>query len=333
MQHCTVLTNASKSSVLLNHGFMPFMSSSAAAHHRSQVLFGSICVLMSAFLFAIKAIFIKKAYGLDASLTATTLLALRMASALPFFLLIIYFSPKPLEKTTKHDWAILLIAGLVGYYLASILDFIGLTYISASLERIILFLYPTLTVLMMAVLYKRPIHMRVILAIIISYGGTLTVMLGEGAQTNPSGVWLGSLLVFAGGFAYAMYLVMTPTLIRRFGSWRFTGLAMSVACIASLIHYFIVQPLPIVHLTTLTPTIIGYGVALGIFSTVLPATFLMQGIARVGPAQAAMISAGGPIFTVVLAVIFLGESLSWVQWIGCALNIVGVMMITLKPVK
>jgi drug/metabolite transporter (DMT)-like permease len=309
------------------------MSSSVTTPHRSHVLFGSICVLMSAFLFAIKAILIKKAFGLDTSLSAPTLLALRMVSALPFFLVIAYFSPKPLEKTTAQDWTILLIAGLVGYYLASILDFIGLTFISASLERIILFLYPTLTVLMMAVLYKRPIHMRVMMAIILSYGGTLTVMLGEGAQTNPTGVWAGSLFVFASAFAYALYLVMTPTLIRRFGSWRFTGLAMSVACIASIIHYLIVQPEPIAHLTHLSPTIIGFGVALGIFSTVLPATFLMQGIARVGAAQAAMLSAGGPIITVVLAVAFLGESLSWMQWIGCALNIVGVLMITLRPAK
>lgn len=287
---------------------------------------------MSAFLFAIKAIFIKKAYGLDPSLSAPTLLALRMISALPFFLLIAYFAPKTAEKPSAKDWGILLIAGLIGYYLASILDFFGLTFISASLERIILFLYPTLTVLMMAVLYKRPIHMRVIMAIILSYGGTLTVMLGEGTQNNH-GVWIGSLFVFASALAYALYLVMTPTLIRRFGSWRFTGLAMSVACIASIIHYVVVEPSPITHIMHLSPTIIGFGVALGIFSTVLPATFLMQGIARVGAAQAAMLSAGGPIITVVLAVAFLGESLSWVQWLGCALNIVGVLMITLRPAK
>ncbi|MBC7751085.1 MAG: DMT family transporter [Candidatus Saccharibacteria bacterium] len=309
------------------------MSSPVIAQQRAQVLFGSICVLLSAFLFAIKAILIKKAYGLDPSLSAPTLLALRMVSALPFFLLIAYLAPKTTDKPSAKDWGILLIAGLVGYYLASILDFIGLTFITASLERIILFLYPTLTVIMMAILYKRPIHMRVIMAIILSYGGTLTVMLGEGVQSNPKGVWIGSLFVFASAFAYALYLVMTPTLIRRFGSWRFTGLAMSVACIASLVHYVIVQPMPIAHLSHLAPSIIGFGVALGFFSTVLPATFLMQGIARVGAAQAAMLSAGGPIITVVLAVLFLGESLSWVQWIGCALNIVGVLMITLRPAK
>lgn len=309
------------------------MSTSVIAQHRSIVLFGSICVLIAAFLFAIKAILIKKAYGFDASLSAPTLLALRMGSALPFFLLIAYFAPKTEDQSSHKDWGILLIAGLIGYYLASILDFIGLTLITASLERMILFLYPTLTILMLAVLYKRAIHMRVVLAIVLSYGGTLTVMLGEGAQSNPNGVWLGSLLVFASAFSYALYLVMTPTLIRRFGSWRFTGLAMSVACIASLIHYLIVQPAPIAHLTGLAPTIVGYGLALGLFSTVLPATFLMQGIARVGAAQAAMLSACGPIITLLLAVAFLGESLSWIQWMGCALNVVGVLIITLRPAQ
>jgi drug/metabolite transporter (DMT)-like permease len=297
------------------------------------VVLGSICVLIAAFLFAIKAILIKKAYGFDPSLSAPTLLALRTGTALPFFMLIAYFAPKTIDKPSRKDWGILLIAGLIGYYLASILDFIGLTLITASLERIILFLYPTLTVLMMAVLYQHAIQMRVVLAIVLSYGGTLTVMLGEGAQSNPDGVWAGSLLVFASAFAYASYLVMTPTLIRRFGSWRFTGLAMSVACLASLIHYLIAQPTPLVHLTHLAPTIIAYGVLLGVFSTVLPATFLMQGIARVGATQAAMLSACGPILTLLLAVAFLAESLSWIQWMGCALNIVGVLIITLRPAQ
>ncbi len=157
-------------------------TSEAHLHARQQILFGSCCVLLSAFLFAIKAILIKKAYGLDASLTAPTLLALRMLSALPFFVLIAMIAPRNPTAPTHKDWALLLLAGLIGYYLASILDFVGLTYISASLERIILFLYPTLTVLMMAALHKRAIHLRTFCAIILSYSGTLVVM----APSAPS---------------------------------------------------------------------------------------------------------------------------------------------------
>lgn len=298
---------------------------------RSSAIFGSLCVLLSAVLFAIKAILIKYAYNLSPHADAVTVLALRMVSALPFFLAIAWIS-RSQQKPTAQDWVLLLIAGFIGYYLASILDFIGLMYISASLERIILFLYPTLTVLASAAIYKKKISLHTWLAILLSYGGTLVVMLGEGWHAlTASNMLLGSSLVFAGAVAYAMYLVMTPTLIKRFGSWRFTGLAMSVACICSLLHYLLVTPAPLQHVTSLPHGVLGLGVALGIFSTVLPATFLMQGIARIGSAQAALISSGGPILTLLLAVIFLGEHLNAIQWLGCALNIIGVLMITLTP--
>lgn len=299
---------------------------------RFYTLVGAIFVLLSAVLFAIKAIFIKFAYGLDASLDGVTLLALRMASALPFFLLMAWFAPRSNRTITRHDWTLLLLAGLIGYYLASILDFVGLQYISASLERIILFLYPTLTVLMTAALYRQPIAARTWLAIVLSYGGTLLVMLGEGWQALiRDGVLWGSALVFAGAVAYASYLVMTPTLIQRFGSWRFTGLAMSVACLASIVHFVWVTPAPLTLLQGFSGQVLWLGVALGFFSTVLPATLLMQGIQRIGAAQAALISSGGPVLTILLAVALLGEHLNSVQWIGCALNIIGVLMITLKP--
>lgn len=303
------------------------------AHTSSSTLFGSICVLLSAILFAIKAILIKQAYGLSPQADAVTVLALRMASALPFFIIIALLS-KSAVKPTHQDWGLLLIAGFIGYYLASILDFVGLMYISASLERIILFLYPTLTVLATAAIYKKKIEPRTWLAIVLSYGGTVIVVIGEGWHALVSNnVLLGSSLVFAGAVAYALYLVMTPTLIRRFGSWRFTGLAMSVACICAILHYLIVNPSPVIHLQQLPSGVIWYGLALGIFSTVLPATLLMQGIARIGSSQAALISAGGPILTLLLAVAFLGEQLNFIQWMGCALNMFGVLMITLSPKK
>jgi drug/metabolite transporter (DMT)-like permease len=132
---------------------------------RSSALFGSICVLLSAVLFAIKAILIKYAYNLSPDADAVTVLALRMVSALPFFLMIAWLARNG-QKPTLHDWGLLLIAGFVGYYLASILDFIGLMYISASLERIILFLYPTLTVLASAAIYKKKIALHTWLAIV-----------------------------------------------------------------------------------------------------------------------------------------------------------------------
>ncbi len=303
----------------------------AAPSSKSATL-GTLFVLLSAVLFALKAILIKFAYHADSQLTGIQLLALRMGSALPFFIAITLLSQRSTHVKTSKDWGLLFLAGFMGYYLASILDFIGLETISASLERIILFLYPTLTVLLMAILKGQRIKTRTIIALILSYAGTLLVMVGEGvAVLQQKGMLTGSAFVFASAVAYALYLVMTPNLIQRFGSWRFTGLAMSLACIAALIHFFVITSNPLVWLHGLSWTVIGYGVALGFFSTVLPTTLLMQGIERIGSSQAAMISSGGPVLTVFIAVLALNEHLNALQWLGCALNIGGVLMITLTP--
>lgn len=297
----------------------------------SWALVGTALVLASAFLFAIKAIVIKSAFAAVPALDGVSLLALRMLFALPFYVLIVWLSPAPPAALSRQDWGLLWLAGLLGYYLASILDFIGLQYVSASLERLILFLYPTLTVLMTAVLHRQPISRTTLLAIVLSYGGTVLVMLGEGPHMRVnSSLWLGSALVFAAAVAYALYLVMTPTLIARFGSLRLNGLSMSVACVAALLHFAIHQNDPVAFLAQLPRSGWGYGLALGVFATVLPTVFLMMGIERIGPARAALISSGGPILTLLLAVAILGERLNGLQWLGVALNLGGVMMISLR---
>lgn len=290
---------------------------------------GASFALIAAFLFASKAIFIKQAYALSPLVNATNLLTLRMLSALPFFILLIYFAPKHKNNLLLKDWLLLIFAGLLGYYFASWLDFIGLMYISASLERIILFLYPTLTVLASTVIFKHKLSLKIWLAILLSYSGTVIVMLAEHQGTGfGQNIWLGSSLVFASAVAFAAYLLITPRLIERFGSWRFTGLAMTVACLGTIVHYMLATPHPITALISLPMAVYGYGIALGFFVTVLPTILLMQSIVRIGPSRAAMIGAGGPIFTIILAVLFLHEQLNGWQWVGCALNILGVLMVS-----
>lgn len=305
------------------------MTESAVSASASRL--GTLLVLMSAFLFALKAIVIKSAFAAVPTLDGVSLLALRMMSALPFYLAIVMLSPKSPTALKQSDWGLLVLAGLLGYYLASILDFIGLQYISASLERLILFLYPTLTVVLSAGLARKAIPPRTWLAIVLSYGGTLLVMLGEGwhALNTPS-LWLGSALVFAAAVAYALYLVLTPTLIERFGSLRMNGLSMSIACCASLLHFALHQPNALTFLHHLPAAGWGYGLALGIFATVLPTIFLMKGIERIGPSRAALLSSGGPILTLLLAVVILGESLNGIQWLGVILNLGGVMMVSFR---
>lgn len=300
----------------------------------SQTQLGSLFAIGAAFLFSTKAIFIKQTYALSPLVDGTVLMALRMASALPFFLLLCWFNRHHNKELAAKDWGLLIVAGLMGYYFSSWLDFVGLMYISASLERIILFLYPTLTVLASSAIYKQKLSLKSMLAIALSYGGTVIVMLQE--QSNVAHevhFWLGSSLVFASAVCFAGYLLLTPRLIQRFGSWNFTGLALSIACIGTLTHYMIAMPQPLHLFTQLPVSVIGYGIALGLLVTVLPTVLMAQSIVRLGAAQSAMIASIGPILTIILATIFLGEHLNAIQWLGCMLNIIGVMMITLAKKK
>lgn len=292
---------------------------------------GVIFALISAILFASKAIFVKQAYAVSPDVTAMNLLVLRMLTALPFYLAILYFLPKMTETLKAKDWGLLVITGLLGYYASSVLDFMGLLYISASLERIVLFLYPTIIVVASAILYGQKVAFSTWLAILLSYLGTVLVMWFEPQNnTTQHHLWLGVGLVFASAITYAMYMMMSQNLVKKFGSLRFTALATSTAIIGVLLHYIISTPTPWASLQQLPMTVYGYGLALGIFATVLPTILMMMGVERLGASRTAMIMAGGPIFTILFAVVFLDEQLNFWQWLGCALNMFGVLMVSLK---
>lgn len=297
----------------------------------SSFQIGTASAFLSAFLFSTKAIFIKQAYAITSTLDATTLMVIRMASALPFFLLICWFGRHHLKNVKHKDWLLLTLTGALGYYIASWLDFYGLMFISASLERIILFLYPTFTVIASSTIFKQKLNVKVIIALILSYGGTVLVMLQEQKNlTDQHDFWLGASLVFASAVAFACYLLLTPSLIKKFGSLNLTRLSLSAACLCIFIHFITINPHPFQHLISLPSSIIWYGVGLGIFATVLPTLLLVFSIEHLGAAQSSIISSVGPVLTIFLAILFLDEHLNSMQWVGCILNIIGVMMITLS---
>lgn len=296
-----------------------------------SVQLGSLFALISALLFSCKAIFIKQAYAISPELDAITLMAIRMMSALPFFLLICWLFRTKTPQASLKEWFYLIFVGLLGYYISSWFDFFGLMFISATLERIILFLYPTLTVIASSFIFKHRLRPKVIFALILSYAGTVLVMLQEQQNMPEQGhLWLGASLVFASAVTFACYLLLTPPLIQKFGSLNLTGLSLSAACIGTLIHFFMSTPHPIILLSELPISIYWYGICLGLFVTVLPTILLVLSIEYLGSSQSAMISAISPILTILLAVLFLNEHLNTVQWIGCMLNITGVMIVTLS---
>jgi len=262
-----------------------------------------------------------------------TLMALRMSFALPLFLAVAHWNqPHPTAAAPqRRDWALLLVVGLLGYYLASLLDFSGLQYISAGLERLILFLYPTLVILLSALLLRRRIAAREVAALLFSYTGIAVVFaqqLGSGPPgSNADTIAYGALLVFGSALSFAFFMLGSGALIRRFGSVRFTAWSMTVASIATLLHFGISQGgagAAVGQLLHQSRTIYLLTLLMALSSTVLPAFLMSAGIRRIGAGRAAIVSGGGPVMTLLLAWMVLGEVMTPTQLGGTALVLIGV---------
>ncbi|MBU0620915.1 MAG: DMT family transporter [Gammaproteobacteria bacterium] len=288
-----------------------------------EVFIGVVFALLAAVGFSAKAILVKLAY-LD-SVDAITLLALRMVFSVPFFIgVAIWVRRRHAVALNTHDRLLVLGLGLIGYYGASFLDFLGLQYISAGLERLILFLYPTMTVLLTALVYKRAIGRVVIAAMALSYAGIALVFLHD-VGTKEGSIVLGSALVFASTLSYSIYLVGAGHAIARIGAMRFTAYAMVVASAASLLQFVVMRPLDALDLPL---RIYGYSIAMAIFSTVLPVFLLSFAIKRIGSGSASLIGTVGPVSTIYMAYVFLNESISLLQIAGSVLVLIGVLVIS-----
>ena len=284
------------------------------------------------FGFAAKAIFIKLAYAAHPGLDAVTLLALRMIFSLPFFLFMAWWAQRESKGTapvplSRKDWGFVLLLGFVGYYLSSFLDFWGLQYISAGLERLILFTNPTLVVVLSALFLAKPITRRVALALLVSYAGLALVYWHDLVITNDTrALFTGTGLVFMSAVCYAAYMLVGTGLTRRIGSTRFTAYMMLVATGFVMIQFFIMRPLSTLDLPM---KIYAYSVGLAVFSTAAPVWMMAEALKRIGASDASMIGTVGPVVTIFLGVIFLGERVSALQLLGAALVLGGVAMISL----
>jgi len=293
-----------------------------------DVLLGVVFALLAAVGFSAKAILVKLAY-LD-SVDAVTLLALRMVFSVPFFIgVALWVGRQHAEPLNTHERMLVLGLGLVGYYLSSFLDFLGLQYISAGLERLILFLYPTMTVLLSALLYQRAIGRKVIAAMALSYAGIALVFMHD-IGVKEGSVVLGAALVFASTLSYSIYLVGAGHAIARIGTLRFTAYAMLVASAASLLQFVVLRPLSALDLPL---RVYEYSIAMAIFSTVLPVFLLSFAIRRIGSGSASLIGTVGPVSTIYMAYLFLNESISLLQIAGSSLVLAGVLIISLNSKK
>jgi drug/metabolite transporter (DMT)-like permease len=293
-----------------------------------DVFLGVIFALLAAVGFSAKAILVKLAY-LD-SVDAMTLLALRMAFSVPFFIgVALWARQHHAVPLNTHDRLLVLGLGLIGYYCSSFLDFLGLEYISAGLERLILFLYPTMTVILSALIYKRAIGRKVIAAMALSYAGIALVFLHD-VGTKEGSIVLGASLVFASTLSYSIYLVGAGHAIARIGTMRFTAYAMVVASAASLLQFAVLRPLTALDLPL---RVYEFSIAMAIFSTVLPVFLLSFAIRRIGSGSASLIGSIGPVSTIYMAYVFLNERISLLQIAGSLLVLAGVLIISLNSKK
>lgn len=307
------------------------LNPSVKAKFNLKQLAGAGIVFTTAVCFSSKAVMVKLAYKYHVD--AVSLLALRMVFSLPFFLLIGVFTRRkntPPVAITRHDYVLLIIYGLLGYYLASLFDFLGLQYISAGLERLILFIYPALVVVFSYIFLGKKINRNQYLALGLTYAGVLLVLLGDVDVASQRNLVKGGLLIFASAVAYALYLMGSGVLIPKFGSVRFNSYAMSVATVGVLAHYLFKQGRPIFYFE---PVVYGYGALMAVVATVIPSYLMAEGIRLVGAGNTAIIGSIGPISTILLAYIFLHETVSGGQLVGTAVVLGGILLITLKKEK
>ena len=283
---------------------------------------GLTLATLGAIAFSGKAIIVKLAYryGVD----AVTLIMYRMLFALPIFAVMAWWASRGKPALTRRDWWGVLGLGFTGYYLASFLDFAGLAYISASLERLILYLNPTLVVVMGLVLYQRHISRRQALGMAISYCGVLLVF-GHEIKLEGADAALGALLVFLSAVSYAIYLSFSGELVRRLGSIRLVGLATTVACVLCIGQFVLLRPMAAAQVA---PQVIWLSVLNATLCTAVPVLMVMMAIERIGAGMTAQTGMVGPMSTILMGVLILGEPFTaWVA-AGTVCVVAGIFVFT-----
>ncbi len=282
---------------------------------------GLLLAALGAVAFSGKAIIVKLAYrhGVD----AVTLIMYRMLFALPLFLFLAWWAGRGKPALTGGDWRIVVFLGITGYYLASFLDFAGLAYVTASLERLILYLNPTLVLALGVVLFKKRVSRKQVLSLAVSYAGVLLVF-GHEVTLMGADAALGALLVFGSAVSYALYLAFSGEEVRRLGALRLAGLATTVACVLCLVQFAVLRPL---SAAVVAPEVIGLSVLNATLCTFAPVLMVMMAIERIGAGAAAQVGMIGPLSTILMGILILGEPFTlWVA-AGTALVMGGIWML------
>lgn len=294
--------------------------------NRNRELLGLLAGVVGIMLFSSKAVIIKLAY--DYHVPPVTLLLWRMLIALPFFLAVLVYQVRRQRDVLPENgkaWGFLLFLGVIGYYVASLLDFTGLQYISASLERLILFVYPTMVVMISAAVLKTVITRKMIIAILITYAGVVLIFIPDGEMQLTMDIWIGAGFIFSSALVYAYYLVGSQQAMVHISPGLFTSIAMIIACGAVVSHQFLLTG----TIPALPDEVLFYAALMAIVATVIPSYLISFAIKRVGASEFSILGSLGPVSTIVLSMIFLDEILTFYQVIGGLVIIGGVVWVSL----
>ncbi len=292
---------------------------------KSPALIGILCVFVGTFCFACKGILIKLAY--THGISAVPLLMLRMLFALPFYAAVaIWLQTQDLTPLEKGDGWKIIGLGLLSYYLSSLLDFMGLQYISAGLERLILYIYPTLVLLMLAFWKKEQISKKAKIALAIAYAGMLLVFIQDLRLTSEwNFTLLGAGLVLLSTICFALFVALAGDMIKKVNPSRFTAYAMLAACAGVLLHGASLGEITDLQQST---SVYLLALLLAFFCTVIPSFLMNKGISLIGSGKAAMLGSIGPVITLFLGALILNEQITLIQLLGAGLVIGGVSLAT-----
>jgi drug/metabolite transporter (DMT)-like permease len=292
-------------------------------HKEHSPLPGLLLAASGAIAFSGKAIIVKLAYryGVD----AVTLIMYRMLFALPIFAVMAWWASRGKPSLTGRDWLGVVGLGFSGYYLSSFLDFAGLQFITASLERLILYLNPTLVLLLGWLLYRKRATRAQLVGMAISYSGVVLVF-GQEVRLEGANVALGALLVFASTISYAIYLVYSGQLVQRLGSLRLVGLATSVACVCCIVQFLLLRPVNVA--LSVAPEVVWLSLLNATLCTAVPVLLVMMAIERIGPAIAAQTGMIGPLSTIFMGVWLLDEPFTGWLALGTVLVIAGIFAVS-----
>ena len=296
---------------------------------KRSISLGILLTVIGSIFFSTKAVIVKYAFS-KTPVDAVSLLAVRMLFSLPFYIVAAWLASRKKDnvKMTRRQWIIVISLGIFGYYLSSLFDFMGLKYISAGLERLILFLYPTFVALINAIVFREKITRLQKIALLLTYGGILLAYIGE-LTFNPHtpGFFLGSLLIFICSLTFAVYVAGSGRMIPQLGATKFTAYVMLASTFGVFLNFLLAGNYTILDSGG---DFLWYGLLLGIVATVIPSFLISFGTKHVGANNVAIISSIGPVSTILQAHFILGESIFAAQIIGTLMVVGGVVLIGWK---